>query len=107
VDALSRESFDAVITDLEMPNVDGHAVVRAARQHQPHACLVVATARAREKRADLIDAGACIVSDKPFEYEDVTKEIAACRARGGPGHHGRCHMRSRPHDDLLLPLRRK
>ena len=107
VEALSRESFDAVLTDLEMPNVDGHAVIRAARQHQPHACLVVATAKAGEKRADLLDAGVCMVSDKPFDYEEVTKEIGHCRARGGPGVHGRCHMRSRPHDHPLVPLRRK
>jgi CheY-like chemotaxis protein len=107
VDALSRESFDAVVTDLEMPHVDGHAVVRAVRKHQPHACLVVATARAEEKYADLVDAGACIVADKPFEYGTITKEIADCRSRGGPGPHGRCHMRARPHGHQLVPLRRK
>lgn len=105
--ALSSESFDAVVTDLEMPHVDGHEVVRAARRHQPHACLVVATARAEEKCTDLVDAGVCIVADKPFEYEEITKAVADCRARGGPGAHGRCHMRSRPHGHQLVPLRRK
>lgn len=107
VEALARNSFDAVVTDLEMPHVDGHAVVKAARLHQPHACLVVATARAEESCAVLVDAGACIVADKPLEYAEVTKEIGACRARGGPGLHGRCHMRSRPHGHQLVPLRRK
>lgn len=107
VDALSRESFDAVVTDLEMPHVDGHAVVRAAREHQPHACVVVATGKADESWADLVKAGACIVADKPLEYAAVTKEIAHCRERGGPGHHGRCHMRSRPHGHQLVPTRRK
>lgn len=95
VHALSQGSFDAVVTDLEMPHVDGHAVVRAAREHQPHACLIVATSRPEERRDELVGAGACIVSDKPFAYDAVTKEIADCRARGGPGHHGRCPMRSR------------
>lgn len=107
VDALRRESFDAVVTDLEMPHVDGHAVLRAARENQPHACLVVATARAEENLSDLVNAGACIVADKPLEYEAVTKEIADCRSRGGPGQHGRCHMRSRPHGHQLVPLRKK
>jgi CheY-like chemotaxis protein len=106
VKALSRESFDAIVTDLEMPHVDGHAVVRAAREHQPHACLVVATAKAQEKWADLVNAGACIIADKPMEYDAVTKEIASCRAKGGPGHHGRCHMRSQPHGHQLVPVRR-
>lgn len=107
VDALSREPFDAIVTDLEMPHVDGHAVVRAARQHQPHACLVVATARAEEKLADLVEAGACIVADKPFEYGAITREVVECRARGGPEGHGRCHMQSRPHGHQLVPLRRR
>lgn len=107
IGALSRESFDAVVTDLEMPHVDGHAVVRAAREHQPHACLVVATARANEKWADLVHAGACIVADKPFDYGEITREIADCRSRGGPGRHGRCHMRSRPHGQQVVSLRRK
>jgi DNA-binding response OmpR family regulator len=107
VDALSRESFDAIVTDLEMPHVDGHAVLRAARAHQRDACLVVATARAEEKHGDLVDAGACIVSDKPFAYAEVVREIGACRARGGPGPHGRCHMRSLPHGHQLMPLRRR
>ncbi len=106
VAALSGGSFDAVVTDLEMPHVDGHAVMRAAREHQPGACLIVATARGHEKWADLVRAGACIVADKPLEYDAVAKEVADCRARGGPGHHGRCHMRARPHGHQLVPLRR-
>jgi CheY-like chemotaxis protein len=103
VDALSRHSFDAVVTDLEMPYVDGHAVVRAARLHQPHACLIVATARAEESLAGLLHAGACIVADKPFEYGAVTREVVDCRSRGGPRLGGTCHMRARPHGHQLLP----
>jgi CheY-like chemotaxis protein len=107
VEALSRESFDAIVTDLEMPDIDGHAVVRASRQHNPQACVVVVTAKAEEKCQSLVDAGACIVTDKPFEYAEVTKAVGDCRSRGGPGAHGRCHMRSRPHEDQSVPLRRK
>jgi DNA-binding response OmpR family regulator len=93
VEALSRESFDAVVTDLEMPHVDGREVVRVTRERVPEACVVVATARAGENERTLLDAGACIVTDKPLDYEAVTKAITECRARGGPAVHGRCHMR--------------
>lgn len=107
VKALSTARFDAVVTDLEMPRVDGRAVVRATRTHHPDACLVVVSGRAEENLDDLVNAGACIVAQKPLDYEEVTRSVHECRARGGPGAHGRCHMRSRPHGHQLLPLRRK
>ena len=107
VDAISNDNFDALVTDLEMPHIDGRAVVRAGREHQPHACLVVVIAYAEEKCADLIAAGACIVADKPFEYGTITREIVDCRSRGGPGVHGKCHMRSRPLGHRLVTLRRQ
>jgi CheY-like chemotaxis protein len=107
VDALARESFDAVVTGLEMPLVDGHAVVRAAREHQPHACLVVTTTQPENACEGLLNAGACFIAEKPLEYEAMTREIATCRARGGPGIGGRCHMRSRHPGHRLVPLRRQ
>lgn len=107
VQALESEPFDAVVTDLEMPRVDGHEVVKATRKHQPHACIIVSSTLKDERYGDLVDAGACIVADKPFEYEEISKIVTECRARGGPGAHGKCHMRSRPEGHLLVPLRRR
>ncbi len=107
VEALSRESFDAVMTDLDMPEVDGHMVVRSARQHAPEACVVVVTARAQESEGTLTDAGACLVTDKPLAYDAVMKTITDCRTHGGPGGHGRCHMRSRTRGSALVALHRK
>ena len=105
VHALSKGSFDAVLTDLDMPGVDGHAVVRATRETQPRACVVVVTARATEEQHTLAQAGACIISDKPINYEGVTQAVADCRLRGGPGAHGQCHMRAR-REEPLISLRR-
>jgi DNA-binding NtrC family response regulator len=107
VDALSGDLYDAVLTDLEMPHVDGHAVVREAGECQPRACLVVATGRANEKVAELLKAGACFVTNKPFDYDAVTKHILECRSTGGPRADGKCHMRSRPAGQRLLPCSRK
>lgn len=104
--ALARESFDAVVTDLEMPHVDGHAVVAATREHHPDACLVVMTTR-RDDSERLADSGVCIVADKPLDYEHLAKSVAECRARGGPGQHGRCHMRSRKGGHEIVKIRRK
>ncbi len=107
VKALSSESFDAVVTDLEMPHVDGHDVIRATRERLPSACLVVVTGQAKEHSEALADAGTCIVSDKPMDYAEVAQAIAECRARGGPGPHGRCHLRSSASEPASVTLRRR
>jgi CheY-like chemotaxis protein len=109
-EALSQGKFDVVMTDLEMPGVDGQAIARTARVHSPEACVVVATARAVEKEQVLIDAGACIVSDKPVDYDSLTSAVLECRHGGGGSEPGggreRCHMRSRSKPTSLAPSRR-
>jgi DNA-binding NtrC family response regulator len=89
VDALARAPFDAVVTDLEMPQVDGHAVVRAARERHPEACVVVMTARVEEAEKALAEGGACIVVDKPLDYDALARAVAECRLHGSPGARGR------------------
>ncbi len=94
LEALSLESFDAVVTDLEMPGVDGRAVARAARQTQPGACLAIVTARGEGAADTLLMADACIVADKPLDYDGLLAAIANCR-RDGPSAHGLHHVRLR------------
>ena len=107
VEALGSGTFDVVLADLEMPVVDGRAVMRAARDAHPNACLVVVTARPEEKLRELVEAGVCVIADKPFDYDEVMRTVADCRARGGPSEPGRCHARHRPHGPQLESLRRK
>jgi CheY-like chemotaxis protein len=95
VDALARSPFDVVMTDLEMPRVDGHAVIRATREQQPGACLVVTTSRGVEREHELAHAGACMVADKPIDYDAATGAVLACRAGGGRAGHGACPLRAK------------
>ncbi len=104
VKALSRDAFDVVVTDLEMPDTNGHAVVQAARAHAPNACIIVTSTRGRENEATL--AGACMVADKPIDYDAITQAVGACRTRGGPPTNGRCHLRS-PVNQAPTRLRRR
>ena len=106
VDALAREPFDAVLTDLEMPGVDGHEVVRAAREHQPAACVVAVTARAHDAERGLLERGACFVADKPVDYDHVTAKIRECHERRrGPD--GRCPLHSDAGAPSIVKLRRR
>src|SRR3972149_533785 len=46
IEALHRESVDAVITDLRMPKVDGLQVLRVAKEISPDTAVIVITAGA-------------------------------------------------------------
>jgi CheY-like chemotaxis protein len=102
-DALALHPFDAIITDLDMPKVDGTEVMRAARRYAPAACLVVVTANARTEH--LYDAGACMVHDKPVDYDAVVGAVGECRVRGGPGA-GMCHVKTHRAQAPAAPRRR-
>lgn len=88
--ALSTAPFDVVLTNLDLRVVDGHQVVRAARRHHPHACVFVTTVRA----GLVVVEDACHILGKPIEYEAITRAVGSCRARGGPGQHGKCYMKT-------------
>ena len=89
VAALKQSRFDAVLTALELPGPRDHSVVRLTREYHPTACVFVTTVR--EAPPGLGEA--CHVFEKPLDYRDVTQAVAACRAEGGPGRHGRCCMK--------------
>ncbi len=86
IDALSRSRFDVVFTDLEMPVVDGRAVLRAARRIVPASCVVVATGRAVERGDELRREGACVVAGKPIDYDEILHALSACPAHERDGH---------------------
>ena len=78
--ALEGSAFDAIVTDLEMPQMRGDELVRLARRHQPDACVFMVTAT----QPSPVD-GACHVFEKPFAYDAITSAVARCRAREGGG----------------------
>lgn len=89
VAALTEGSYDAVLTDLEMPHVTGDAVVRLARQHHPTACIFMNSSRSHVPPVE----EACHVFTKPLDYDAVAAAVGACQSRGGPGPYGACYMK--------------
>ena len=77
IDSLKRESFDLVITDLRMREVDGLAVLRAAKEHSPQTVVLVITAFASTETAvEAMKLGAYDYVTKPFKMDEVKLIIA-------------------------------
>src|ERR671918_2012005 len=74
---LRQESFDLVITDLVMPEVDGFQVLEYLKAYSPETVVVVMTAYV--SAGSVIDAlrkGAYDYLSKPFEFEIMKATIA-------------------------------
>lgn len=74
---VAEEHFDVVLTDIQMPSMDGFALLERIRQHAPELPVIAVSAR-----GDLHDAARSFaaVLRKPFSAEELTAAIAAvCR----------------------------
>ena len=77
---LERSPFDAVVTNLEMGQMGGNALLRLIRERHPTTCVFAVTARSVRGLA-----GACHVFEKPLHYESITGLVERCRT---PEHRG-------------------
>lgn len=66
--AISAQTFDLVISDVNMPGMDGHQLLVHLRRHQPQLPVLLMTAHAAVERAvDAMRQGAVDYLVKPFE----------------------------------------
>ncbi len=82
LDLLRTGAFDCVITDLRMPGVDGRAVLRWVKEHQPDVDVVVLTGHGDVKDAvAAIKDGAWdfLLKDIPFDGAAVKAALAKLR----------------------------
>ncbi len=78
VEALARESFDLVLTDLKLPAASGLEVVSASRRAQSTTPVVVLTAFGTvETAVEAMKLGACDFLEKPVEVGDLLDLVAA------------------------------
>jgi two-component system response regulator PilR (NtrC family) len=72
IEAIRKESFDGIITDLRMPRVDGMQVLRTARDLSPETAVIVVTAAASTQTAvEAMKLGAYDYITKPFKLDEV------------------------------------
>jgi DNA-binding NtrC family response regulator len=79
LDLLSRQDYSLILTDLVMPEADGLAVLRAARQRNPAALVVIMTGHASLVSAlQATREGAYDYLRKPFNLQEI--EVAVDNA---------------------------
>jgi len=84
VEALGSGTFDLVVTDLRMPEVDGLGVLREVRARHRHVPVIMITASGRVTDAvAAMKAGATDFVNKPFHEQELRDIVAA--AIGAPG----------------------
>ncbi len=73
LDCLAADEFQLVVTDINMPRMDGLALLRKIReQPEPHPKVVLVTAQGSEQHAiAAVRAGAYDYIKRPFEIEDM------------------------------------
>ena len=77
-DILLYQSYDAIVLDIELPSMDGIALLAALRRRGDRTPVLMLTARSRiDDRIDALDIGADDYLSKPF---DVREFDARCRA---------------------------
>lgn len=75
--------YDLLVLDLNLPKMDGVAVLGALRPDKPHLPVLVLTARSRiEDRVGCLDGGADDVLIKPFSFSELSARVRALLRRG-------------------------
>ena len=73
---VTNESFDLVLTDINLPGVDGLEVVRAAKAADKDTCVILITGYASTTTAiDALRQGAYDYITKPFDLWETAKAI--------------------------------
>jgi DNA-binding response OmpR family regulator len=81
-EAVAREKYHLLILDLNMPKMDGVAVLNHVRPKQPQLPILVLTARTQvEDRVLSLDSGADDCLLKPFSFSELTARVRALLRR--------------------------
>jgi|Deesub1362A_J573_1020465.scaffolds.fasta_scaffold00356_5 two-component system response regulator PilR (NtrC family) len=72
IEALKKDIFDLVITDLKMPNIDGIELLKTIKETYPDTVVVIITAfGTAESAVEAMKLGAFDYIQKPFRMNDI------------------------------------
>ncbi len=75
-------TYDVLLLDLNLPDIDGLTICRRLRQSHPHLLILMLTARGKiRQRIEGLDLGADDYLVKPFHFEELLARIRALLRR--------------------------
>lgn len=100
---LDKETFDLVITDIRMRNINGMGVLKKAKDRSPEAMVILISAFATPETAvEAMKEGAYDYIPKPFKINDLKRVVKdALTSRALPAEEGK-GPKSRFHFDSLI-----
>ena len=80
LDMVQTESYDAVIIDFLMPEMDGFSALKMFKASRPDLSVILLTANVtEEQRSEAINRGALDVIEKPADLNLLTQKIDAAK----------------------------
>ena len=74
--AIERESFDLVLTDVRLPDIDGQTILKQCKTTAPDTEVILMTAYASlDAAVQAVKAGAYDYLSKPFEPDDLLIKV--------------------------------
>jgi two-component system, OmpR family, response regulator len=82
LDVLEKESFDVIILDLMMPEMDGLEALKRIKKNRPELQVILLTGHGSiEKGVEAMRLGAMDFVEKPADLETLSAKIEKARAR--------------------------
>ena len=82
LEMLANEPVDCIVSDVKMPGMGGHGLLREVLEHWPHIPIIMLTAHGTIPDAvDSIQAGAADYLTKPFDGKELVRRIRAMLER--------------------------
>jgi two-component system chemotaxis response regulator CheY len=83
---LPRDSYDVVITDINMPDINGLELIRFVRKSERHRrvpIVIISTQSAERDQQRALELGADQYLAKPFRPEEIVGAVSAVLPSGG------------------------
>ena len=79
---VEKESYDAIVLDLQMPEMDGLEVLSVLKEIRPNLQIILLTGHATvEKGIEAMKLGAMDLLEKPADLQVITEKIKKAQAK--------------------------